>query len=615
MTLILQDTLVISPKTKKELEKGIADVNKRVDDLEGASDVADIVDTYAELLVYDTSSLTDKAIIKVLEDETHDDRQSYYRWDLEEEQFEYIGALEPYYTKTETDELLAAKQNRPNSAVQGNIATFNGTKDTIDSGKSFTTSIATSENASDDKIPTEKAARTELDTKQETLVNQVNIKSINGNSLLGSGNLELTQYLGFPADWPTTSSSTTKQFCDVVAADVDAIEGKMYLGEVRWSDLNTVGLVNAEVAVSIMKGSTTQSKVIVLRMTSGNHAPYQWQYTYWNGGSNVSGWIGFQPELPKQSGQSGKFLTTNGSTLSWGTVDLSTKVDKVNQANKIYGTDANGAQTVYDAGSLINGYLGLWDSVHASSTPAPATGYAYHSGDYFIVDAVTEESIAIEQTQYSEESGAEALENLSVDLAKWKEKVEPTGDLVQEFEYIDDGGESVWALDGEALEGEISDYGITFDGVPFVGDALEVTYVATHNYKPTGSTYPGSAVETKEVAENDLYIYDGSSWRLLKTSEQITQKIETLETTIEELQETKLDVDQGISEAGKIMMVGADGNLTLANSLDGGFAGTLLINDNDEPVRLPAAPLSQGAYVLRAVVDENGVATYSWVAE
>jgi len=33
--------------------------------------------------------------------------------------------------------------------------------------------------------------------------------------------------------------------------------------------------------------------------------------------------------LPSQTGHSGKFLTTNGTSSSWGTVDLSTKVDKV----------------------------------------------------------------------------------------------------------------------------------------------------------------------------------------------------------------------------------------------------------------------------------------------
>jgi len=156
-------------------------------------------------------------------------------------------------------------------------------------------------------------------TVQETLVNQSNIKSINGNSLLGSGNLEIAAHLAYPSSWPTTSSTTTKAFCDAVAADTTAVEGKMYLGEVRWSDL-PADLVNGEVEVEIMSGSTAQNKVIVLTLTSGNRSPYMWKYTYWNGGHNVSGWKGFVP-------------TTDS-------------------ANKVYGTDANGAQTTYDKNSF-----------------------------------------------------------------------------------------------------------------------------------------------------------------------------------------------------------------------------------------------------------------------
>jgi len=143
-------------------------------------------------------------------------------------------------------------------------------------------------------------------TVQETLVNQQNIKSVNGNSLLGSGNLELTQLLTYPVSWPTTSTTSTKAFCDAVAADTSAVVGKMYLGEVRWSDL-PANIVNGEVKVEIMDGTTASDKVIVLTLTSGNVTPYMWQYVYWNGGSNVSGWK--------------TWLSTNGGTMS-GAIDF-----------------------------------------------------------------------------------------------------------------------------------------------------------------------------------------------------------------------------------------------------------------------------------------------------
>ena len=124
-------------------------------------------------------------------------------------------------------------------------------------------------------------------TVQETLVNQTNIKSVDGNSLLGSGNLELSTYLTYPAGW--TTNGTTKAFCDGIAADTTATKGKAYLGEVTCSDL-PASMVNGEVVVEIMDGTTSANKVIVLTLTSGNTAPYMWKYTYWNGGTNVSGW-------------------------------------------------------------------------------------------------------------------------------------------------------------------------------------------------------------------------------------------------------------------------------------------------------------------------------------
>ena len=125
-------------------------------------------------------------------------------------------------------------------------------------------------------------------TVQETLVNQTNIKSVDGNSLLGSGNLELSTYLTYPAGW--TTNSTTKAFCDAIAADTSAVVGKAYLGEVTCSDL-PASMVNGEIVVEIMDGTTAANKVIVLSLKSGNVAPYAWQYMYWNNGSNISGWI------------------------------------------------------------------------------------------------------------------------------------------------------------------------------------------------------------------------------------------------------------------------------------------------------------------------------------
>lgn len=82
-----------------------------IETIEAASDVVDVVGTYAELQAYDTSTLHDKDLIKVLQDETRDDAITYYRWSTTTETFSYVGEEGPYYTQSQTDTLLDGKQD------------------------------------------------------------------------------------------------------------------------------------------------------------------------------------------------------------------------------------------------------------------------------------------------------------------------------------------------------------------------------------------------------------------------------------------------------------------------------------------------------------------------
>lgn len=75
----------------------------QIDALAAASDVTDIVGTYAELQAYDTQHLNDNDIIKVLSDSTHQDQPSYYRFDKETDTFSYIGSEDAGYTKAQAD--------------------------------------------------------------------------------------------------------------------------------------------------------------------------------------------------------------------------------------------------------------------------------------------------------------------------------------------------------------------------------------------------------------------------------------------------------------------------------------------------------------------------------
>lgn len=77
----------------REVGERIMDVEDEVERLENNPDVVDIVATYADLQDYDTSGLTDKDIIRVLEDSTHEGNSTYYRWNATTNQFDFVGEI------------------------------------------------------------------------------------------------------------------------------------------------------------------------------------------------------------------------------------------------------------------------------------------------------------------------------------------------------------------------------------------------------------------------------------------------------------------------------------------------------------------------------------------
>lgn len=71
----------------------IMDVEDEVEELKNNPDVVDIVATYADLMAYDTQHLSDKDIIRVLEDETHDGDSSYYRFNKSAGTWTFIATI------------------------------------------------------------------------------------------------------------------------------------------------------------------------------------------------------------------------------------------------------------------------------------------------------------------------------------------------------------------------------------------------------------------------------------------------------------------------------------------------------------------------------------------
>ena len=99
----------------KVLDETIATVQNRlqtqIDAITSQSDVVDVVGTKAELNSY-SKLIYAEDIVKVLADESYDNAITYYRAGANSPTYNwtYIGSQGPFYTKSETDNLLSGKQ-------------------------------------------------------------------------------------------------------------------------------------------------------------------------------------------------------------------------------------------------------------------------------------------------------------------------------------------------------------------------------------------------------------------------------------------------------------------------------------------------------------------------
>lgn len=132
-------------------ENADTNLQNQIDAITSSTDVVDVVGTYTDLQNYDTSKLTDQDVIKVLQDSTHNNAISYYRWVVTSNvgAWNYVGSEGPFYTKGETDTLINAKQDTIDSShklsadlvddtsttnkfvTSGEKSTWNGKQDTL----------------------------------------------------------------------------------------------------------------------------------------------------------------------------------------------------------------------------------------------------------------------------------------------------------------------------------------------------------------------------------------------------------------------------------------------------------------------------------------------------
>jgi len=204
-----------------------ADVNlqNQIDSIVASSDVVDIVGTYQELQNYDTSKLGDNDIIKVLDDSTHNNATSYFRWKKSTSTWQYVGSEGPYYTKSETDALLNNKVNKEtgkglstNDFTNADKTKLNG----IESGAQVNKIESVKVNGSTQTI-TDKSVDISVPTKTSALTNDSGYIKNDVNNLIN-------YYTKTQID-TTLNSYATKTYVDNLIGDIN----------------NAIDLINGEV--------------------------------------------------------------------------------------------------------------------------------------------------------------------------------------------------------------------------------------------------------------------------------------------------------------------------------------------------------------------------------
>ena len=106
-------------------------------------------------------------------------------------------SLDNYYTKSEVDTELADKQDTltagANITIDANnvISSTGGTQQQADWNQTDTTAVDYIKNKPAIPDTSDFATKTELNAKQDTLVSGTNVKTINNQSILGAGNIEI----------------------------------------------------------------------------------------------------------------------------------------------------------------------------------------------------------------------------------------------------------------------------------------------------------------------------------------------------------------------------------------------------------------------------------------
>lgn len=241
-----------------------------IDEIKNNPDVFDIVATKADLDAYDTSTITDNDIVRVLRDEDHNNASTYYRWDASDREFDYIGEVGDYYTKAQADALLATKADKTTTYTKTEVDTaLSGKQDVLTAGTNIqingTTISATdttytagngltltgAEFSADTSVL---ATQTDLAGKQNTLTAGTGI-DITNDVISATGGGGITELTSADYNYPTTGTpdSIAAWLLEDGVYRITCERGAATETKVYYS-VTDAELVTSQVLVSVHKG-------------------------------------------------------------------------------------------------------------------------------------------------------------------------------------------------------------------------------------------------------------------------------------------------------------------------------------------------------------------------
>lgn len=259
--------------------------------------------------------------------------------------------------------------------------------------------------------------------------------------------IDTTTYASFPNTWVT--NGTILQFCASVNSDASAVKGSGYLGELRCNDLPT-GLSNVEAIVDVVDGEGTSGKVIHITITSGNLAPYRWEYTYWNDGADVSGWISWELKSEIHTYTLNKTYTSSDS-------DYQQLRDDITNAK-----DIRFAHYYFRCTDIINGTVYRYVNNYDTGNKAFAT--------HIVLITLNNSSVVISEMEDAIYRRVEANETLSGNEANLNElTVQNTKYAISNFPKCPNDTNGVFTLQATVSNGSVS-----YQWIPVQGDYFYV---------------------------------------------------------------------------------------------------------------------------------------------